>query len=78
MSTPKEPSILINAVTCKKCNTLIVSNHIHDFRWCPCGNVAVDGGKSYLKRAFAEGAEMDSFIEESIVLDYELHKYRKA
>ena len=78
MSNPKEPAIIVNSVTCKKCNTLIVSNHIHDFRWCPCGNVAVDGGKSYLKRSLAEGAETDSFIEESIVLDYELHKYRKA
>jgi len=78
MSIPKEPAILINAVTCKKCNEMVVSTFIHDFKWCSCGNVAVDGGKSYLKRSLAEGADMDSFIEESIVLDFELHKYRKA
>lgn len=78
MSIPKEPAILINAITCLKCKDLIVSMHIHDFRWCSCESVAVDGGRSYLKRAYAEGIEPGSFIEESIVLDYEQHKFRKA
>jgi len=77
MSEPKEPAILINAITCLKCKDLIVSNHIHDFKWCSCGNVAVDGGKAYLKRCIAEGSDV-TYIEESIVLDYAQHKYRKA
>lgn len=79
MSEPKEPAILINAITCLKCNDLIVSTHVHDFRWCSCNSVAVDGGKSYLKRVFAEGIEPgSSYVEESIILDYDLHKFRKA
>ena len=75
--TSKEPTILINAISCLKCKDLIVSTHIHDFRWCSCKNVAVDGGKSYLKRSIAEDSDL-GYVEESIVLDHELHKYRKA
>lgn len=77
MSEPKEPAILINAIRCLKCQDLIVSTHRHDLKWCSCGNVAVDGGKDYLKRSFAEGSEVN-YVEESIVLDYAQHKYRKA
>lgn len=79
MSDPKEPAIIVNAITCNKCKELIVSMHIHDFRWCSCKSVAVDGGKSYLKRSFAEDINPEeAFTEESIVLDYEQHKFRKA
>jgi hypothetical protein len=77
MSIPKEPAIIVNAIRCLKCQELIVSNYIHDFKWCPCGNVAVDGGKTYLKRSIAEGSDLN-YVEESIVLDYALNKYRKA
>jgi hypothetical protein len=77
MSDPKEPAILINAIRCLKCQDLIVSLHIHDHKWCSCGNVAVDGGKSYLKRCIAKGSDLN-YVEESIVLDYALNKYRKA
>jgi|AntAceMinimDraft_11_1070367.scaffolds.fasta_scaffold50842_3 tRNA(Ile2) C34 agmatinyltransferase TiaS len=47
-------TILSNKVQCHKCGDIIESKHRHDFKWCSCGNVAVDGGKSYLKRAFNE------------------------
>lgn len=43
--------ILRNSVLCLKCNTEIESRHRHDYVRCPCGNVAVDGGKDYLKRS---------------------------
>lgn len=79
MSDPKEPAIIVNAITCNKCKELIVSMHIHDFRWCSCKSVAVDGGRSYLKRCYGEDIEPGTaYIEESIVLDYEQHKFRKA
>ncbi len=42
----------LNAVQCLLCFDVIESEHIHDFKWCQCGNVAVDGGPFYLKRSF--------------------------
>ena len=46
--------IIKNAVQCNRCGEIIESTHRHDFKWCGCGNVAVDGGLSYLRRAFKE------------------------
>lgn len=42
--------ILKNAVHCNLCDTTIESKHRHDFVLCKCGNIAVDGGKAYLRR----------------------------
>lgn len=42
--------ILRNSVKCLKCGTEIESKHRHDFVWCSCRAVAVDGGHDYLKR----------------------------
>lgn len=27
----------------------MVSHYGHDFRWCPCNTIFVDGGKHYLR-----------------------------
>ena len=43
-------TITYNAIKCKHCNTIIESTHTHDFKWCTCTRVAVDGGKQYLRR----------------------------
>jgi hypothetical protein len=33
-----------HAIYCKNCNLTIESKSIHDFKWCQCGSVGVDGG----------------------------------
>ena len=43
--------IIENKAQCLRCGDIIESTHIHDFRWCSCGSLSVDGGKSYLKRS---------------------------
>ena len=43
--------IIKNAAKCLVCNEVVESKHRHDFAMCRCGNVAVDGGKDYLKRS---------------------------
>ena len=48
-----------NAIKCKTCGELIESRHVHDFKWCSCGAVAVDGGLEYLKRAGTFGGYME-------------------
>jgi hypothetical protein len=42
--------IISNSVKCLKCDEVIWSSHRHDFKYCKCGNVAVDGGEEYLRR----------------------------
>lgn len=39
-----------NSVICGKCNEEVESLNRHDFRYCGCGSIAVDGGSWYLKR----------------------------
>lgn len=53
--------IHINQVRCKRCGEAITSEHSHDLKWCKCGDVAVDGGKDYLKRLKSRAAA--EFIE---------------
>ena len=42
--------ILRNRAKCLKCKTIIESKTRHDFKFCQCGAVFVDGGKDYLRR----------------------------
>ena len=42
--------IIRNSARCVKCGDEIESVHRHDFKWCSCESIAVDGGKSYLRR----------------------------
>ena len=42
--------IILNKIRCNKCGDEIESNSIHDFKWCKCNSVAVDGVLYYLKR----------------------------
>lgn len=39
-----------NRIQCNKCKDIIESKYTHDFKWCKCGAVAVDGGNSYWRR----------------------------
>ena len=43
--------ILVNRIKCNKCGEIIESTHRHDFKFCKCGAVAVDGGNDYLRRS---------------------------
>lgn len=40
----------MNKIRCNKCGDVIESVHRHDFKFCKCGAVAVDGGEGYLRR----------------------------
>ena len=45
-----KPVKYINAIQCNHCGEVIESKYRHDFKWCGCGSVAVDGGGDYRKR----------------------------
>ena len=48
-----------NAIRCKHCGDVIESKSIHDFKWCSCESVFVDGGIDYLRRGFKTSPEED-------------------
>jgi len=45
-----EKKIKVNKAQCKLCGDIIESKHTHDFVECSCGEIFVDGGKSYIRR----------------------------
>ena len=44
--------IVHNRIRCNHCGDVIESEYRHDFKYCKCGRVYVDGGHSYLRRGF--------------------------
>lgn len=59
--------IKTNKIQCRHCGDVIESRYTHDFKFCSCGAVFVDGGCEYLRRGYRDGPEED-YIELS---DYE-------
>lgn len=57
--------ILTNKAMCRVCSDIIESKHRHDFVFCKCGAIAVDGGKEYLKRMgeFHHIADMSKYAQ---------------
>jgi len=54
--------IIKNAAQCNKCKDIIESKHRHDFKWCSCHSIFVDGGHSYIRR----GGKTEDIIELSV------------
>lgn len=48
-----------NAIGCKHCGDVVESRHRHDFKYCRCKKVAVDGGLSYARRVYPTEPEVD-------------------
>lgn len=46
--------LLVNKIRCKKCGDIIESRTVHDFLFCKCKSVAVDGGLDYIRRVGAK------------------------
>lgn len=53
----------MNAIRCKKCGDVVQSKHRHDFRYCKCNSVFVDGGEDYGRRGWPDGNPEDWFEE---------------
>lgn len=44
----------INAYQCPKCLAAVYSRTRHDYRWCPCHTIAVDGGLDYTRVVYSD------------------------
>ena len=51
--------LIKNVAKCNKCGDIIESTHRHDFKWCSCRSIFVDGGLDYIRR----GGELNDIIE---------------
>jgi hypothetical protein len=49
---PKNPVVL--GAQCPSCRTVVVSASHHDYHSCPCGEIAIDGGREYYRGAFKD------------------------
>jgi len=63
----KYREIKVNRAQCKKCGDIITSYNRHDFCFCQCRTIAVDGGNDYLRRIGTE----DDIVELSEFEDVE-------
>ena len=52
-------------VKCLKCLDIIQSLYRHDFKWCACQSIAVDGGSDYLKMSSKPDAKYEILDDES-------------
>lgn len=52
MNETNEKKLIKNAIQCAHCGDIIESKHTHDFKWCKCGTVYIDGGFSYTRIGF--------------------------
>lgn len=52
-------------VKCLKCGDIIQSLHRHDFKWCKCKSIAVDGGGDYLRMCYSEDSKWEYVEEEN-------------
>ena len=66
--------IIRNAVKCNLCGETIESLHRHDFKFCKCGNIAVDGGFDYIRRV---GGDKGSFTELSVKEDPDVFRDKR-
>jgi hypothetical protein len=62
---PKE-MIIRNSAQCGLCGEEVESESVHDFKWCGCGEIFVDGGRNYLRRG---ARDLTNFIDTSMVVE---------
>ena len=58
--------VISNQAKCLICGDEIFSATVHDFKYCSCGNIFVDGGMSYVRHGFKD---RDKYMNLSIEVD---------
>ena len=57
-----------NRIRCKRCDDIIESRSIHDYQFCKCKAVSIDGGKDYQLIGWASG-NSEEWIENLIIYE---------
>lgn len=61
--------IIKNVIRCNHCGDVIESKSVHDFRWCRCHTVFVDGGQEYLRRGFQTPDDYEELSEVEVIIE---------
>lgn len=64
-----------NCAKCLICGDVLVSDWVHDFRTCSCGNLSVDGGLEYIRRCCNGGREAFQELSDVELVDEPLEEY---
>lgn len=56
-----------NIAECLKCGDVVESTHVHDFKYCSCGAMAVDGGLEYVRRV-GEPGDIEEMSEYAVIV----------
>jgi len=48
----KAKPVQVNATGCRLCHYTIFSRARHDYRFCQCGEIGIDGGFDYLRGSY--------------------------
>lgn len=64
--------IKVIAVKCPECGDLIYSRARYDFRYCSCGEIAIDGGFDYVKISYKK-ISPEKYIKYIIATKQELY-----
>lgn len=67
MTELKKPHIVSNQIRCTICLDEPFSSHRHHYALCKCGEVAVDGGQEYLRRAGQGYEDISIILEDDLV-----------
>lgn len=51
-----------NSARCLICDDEVESRQRHDFVTCSCGNLSVDGGKDYIRRAVKDAERYEDTL----------------
>jgi len=65
------PQITRSRAMCMTCLDVIESKHRHDFKYCKCSKIFLDGGNEYVRY----GAPTLSINHIQLFIDYEGHPY---
>jgi len=55
----------VRAIKCKKCGDTVFSRARHDFHWCSCESIFIDGGFDYMRF----GGEPENIEQVDIEID---------
>lgn len=72
----KQANVFINAgsvglpVKCLHCGHVIQSMHRHNFVWCKCNTIAIDGGSAYTKMSYKTGSKYSFDLDTPVVGPY--------
>ena len=64
--------VIINKAKCLKCDEVLESKSIHDFKTCTCGNLSVDGGLDYIRRSYIS-KDMYLELSEYVLINKEMN-----